>query len=229
MRVTQAARRRIPAEQRRALVRAAAVRTFADDGYQGASITVIARRAGVVASVIYDHFGSKRELYLDVLRDAGRDLIEATTRPTGTGSAADLFALNVDAFYRFVEQHPFTWRMIFRDPPPDDEIAAVHRDIHDQAHASITALVASFRPGEPLIEGQPRELTDTAIAAGIKAVNDGLAAWWYENRDVPREHVLAVATTLMWAGLRNLTAAGGNSADISLDHSQRVARRPSRR
>jgi AcrR family transcriptional regulator len=194
-------RRRLTAAQRRRLVLDAATRAFAELGYQGASIGQIAQAAGVVASVVYDHFGSKRELYLELLQEAGRALIDRTTRPLPAGSPEELFTANVEAFYQFVEEHPFVWRMIFRDPPADTEIAAAHRDIQDRASAAIAGLVGTVRPGEQVVPDVPRERSDVMIAEGIKAINNALAAWWYEHREIPREQVLAVARTLLWTGL----------------------------
>lgn len=203
-------RRRLPAAQRRRLVLDAATRAFAELGYEGASIGQIAQAAGVVASVVYDHFGSKRELYLELLRSASQTLIEHTTEPTAAGSPGELFTANVEAFYRFVEEHPFAWRMIFRDPPADAEIAAAHRNIQHHASAAIATLIGTVQPGEQLVPDVPRDLADIMLAEGIKAINNALAAWWYEHREVPREHVLAVARTLLWTGLRQLANGPDN-------------------
>lgn len=197
-------RRRLSAAQRRDLLLDAATRAFAEHGYEGASVGQIAEHAGVVPSVIYDHFGSKRALYLELLSEHARTLIEHTTRAHRSGSPQELFEANLDAFYRFVEAHPFVWRMIFRDPPADAEIAATHRDIQYGASAAITALIGSVRPDDPLIANVPREQANTMLAEGIKAVNNGLASWWYEHRDVPREHLLAVVRALLWTGLQRL-------------------------
>jgi hypothetical protein len=37
------------------------------------------------------------------------------------------------------------------------------------------------RPGEQLIAGVPRAQTNAMLAEGITAINNGLAAWWYEG------------------------------------------------
>ncbi len=203
-------RRRLTAIQRRDLLLDAATRAFAEHGYEGASVGQIAEAAGVVASVIYDHFGSKRQLYLELLTHHAQSLIEHTTRPRPSRSPEELFETDMETFYRFVEAHPFVWRMIFRDPPADTEIAAVHREIQRGASAAITALIASVRPDEQLIAGVPREQANTMLAEGIKAVNNGLAGWWYEHREVPREQLLAVARVLLWTGLQRLADPADN-------------------
>jgi len=60
--------RRLPRDSRLALFRAAALE-FADRGYEGAGTDRIAARARVNKAMLYYHFGSKRDLYLEVVRD----------------------------------------------------------------------------------------------------------------------------------------------------------------
>jgi hypothetical protein len=45
------------------------------------------------------------------------------------------------------------------------------------------------------------------LARAIKSGNDGLAAWWYEHREVPKDQVVDVAVALCWRGLARLTGA----------------------
>src|SRR5712692_5868107 len=72
-------RRRLSAARRRALILKGAARVFAERGYSGASMTDIADASGVAASVIYDHFASKRGLHLELLNQHARAMVEATT------------------------------------------------------------------------------------------------------------------------------------------------------
>ncbi|MGN6253268.1 MAG: TetR/AcrR family transcriptional regulator [Marmoricola sp.] len=63
-------RRRLSAEERRSLVLAAATRAFARSGYAGTSTDAIAKEAGVSQPYVVRIFGTKLELFLDVLDDA---------------------------------------------------------------------------------------------------------------------------------------------------------------
>jgi AcrR family transcriptional regulator len=200
-------RKRLSPPQRRALIMEAAARVFAERGY-GASMMDIAAAAGIAPSVIYDHFPSKRDLHLELLSKHVRQLIEATTLDA-EGSAEAVVRRSTEAFFSFVEQHPYAWRMLFRDPPADEEIAALHARIHRQGTAAIAGLVHRA-PAVNLPAGIPRERGDEMLARAIKSSNDGLAAWWYEHPEVPREQVVAVAIALCWRGLAALigTARG---------------------
>ena len=60
--------RRSARDSRTALFRAAAVE-FSDRGYDAAGTDRIAARARVNKAMLYYHFGSKRDLYLEVVRD----------------------------------------------------------------------------------------------------------------------------------------------------------------
>ena len=64
-----AAPRRLTSAERRAQVLAAASREFADHGYQAASTSSIAERAGISQPYIYALFPNKKELFLAVQRE----------------------------------------------------------------------------------------------------------------------------------------------------------------
>lgn len=59
----------------------AAAATCAERGYDGASLHEIARRAGVTATAVYNHFGSREEL----LQQAGQRGLERMTEAVGPG------------------------------------------------------------------------------------------------------------------------------------------------
>jgi AcrR family transcriptional regulator len=200
----RAQRRRLTAGQRRELIRQAAARIFAERGYHGASMNSIAAAAGVAPSVIYDHFASKRDLHIELLTLHAREMVEATTRLPAGETAEDLVRRGTDAFFGYVEQNRYAWRMLFRDPPADAETAAIHEGIHQRGAEAIAALI-HLAPVTALPAGLPRELADDMLARAIKSANDGLAAWWYEHPEVSREQIVALAVSLIWAGLARLT------------------------
>ncbi|QUH03057.1 TetR/AcrR family transcriptional regulator [Saccharopolyspora erythraea] len=61
-------RRRLEPDQRRSQILAVARRLFGRASYSSVSTTDIAREAGVARALINHYFGSKRELYLEVVR-----------------------------------------------------------------------------------------------------------------------------------------------------------------
>src|SRR6201984_717850 len=60
-------RHRLPAAQRRETLIAADSEVFAQRGYDRASLDQGAERAGVTKVIVYRHFGSKKDLYMQLL------------------------------------------------------------------------------------------------------------------------------------------------------------------
>jgi AcrR family transcriptional regulator len=201
-----APRRRLRAEDRRELILAAGARVFAERGYERAVMSEIAKHAGIAKSVVYDHFGSKRELYVALLERHAEALMSHVFERQAGGSSADVFRDRTTAFFEFVEHDRFAWRMLFREPPTGDPtIAALHAHIHSRARDSIRELLAAGRPAE-LEAGISRATANEMLAQAVKSVNDGLAAWWYGHPEIPRQVVCELAVKLAWQGIERLIA-----------------------
>src|SRR5919106_5045700 len=69
-----AAKQRIPAAERRALILREAGRLFAREGYAGTRLDDVAAAAHVTKPMVYRHFDSKRALYLALLDKHEDDL-----------------------------------------------------------------------------------------------------------------------------------------------------------
>ena len=65
-----------PSEATRSKIIKAAIRIFAEDGYEGASIRHIVARADVNQAAINYHFGGKEGLYRAVLKSALEALLQ---------------------------------------------------------------------------------------------------------------------------------------------------------
>jgi AcrR family transcriptional regulator len=69
---------------------AAAAQEFAERGFDAAGVDRIAARARVNKAMLYYHFGSKKALYIEVLRDMFRAVgVRARALADGPGPAAD--------------------------------------------------------------------------------------------------------------------------------------------
>ena len=60
------------AEASQAAIVAAAAAEFSERGFEAGGVDRIAAKAGVNKAMLYYHFGSKRALYIEVLRDMFR-------------------------------------------------------------------------------------------------------------------------------------------------------------
>lgn len=109
------ATQRLPAEQRRRQLLAAATRVFARRGFHGATTKAIAREAGVAEALIYRYFPSKDALFATAVeRTAGR-LVEGLERILDHHGDDPASALSAAlAFFRDkLERNPELSRMIF--------------------------------------------------------------------------------------------------------------------
>jgi len=196
--------RRLSSEDRRERILQGAMRIFAERGYEGASMAQIAGAGGVTAAVIYDHFESKRQLHALLLEGQTEALLAHVGRALrGVGpDPPERMRVGVDAFFEFVEQHPFAWRLIFRDPPANPEIALTHTRIHRHATEGIAMLLAHSAP-QSLRNGPDGQQTIQMYAELLKMSLNGMAAWWYEHPSLQRDVLVQHVLDFCWSGLAN--------------------------
>src|SRR4051812_27867652 len=195
---------RMAAVDRRVVVLDAAAAEFAARGYAGASLRAIAAAAGVTTPVLYDHFASKAELYAEVAQQQAAALPARGARPA-PAPPEEVFRATMDAIFGWVEEHPHGWRILFADAPADPVVAATITAVQDRATAALAAMFAAL-PALDRPRGLSRARADLAYAEAAKSAVNGLAAWWWRNRDVPRSTVVALAFDLLWRGLDDVTA-----------------------
>jgi AcrR family transcriptional regulator len=193
------------AAARREVIEAAASELFAERGYQGTTVDDIAKASGVTAPVVYDHFDSKLELHRRLLerhyaelRQLWRDQLTTDDPPSISVPRA------VDAWFAYVQAHPYAWRMLFRDTTGEPQVQAIHSQVVAQSRAAITPLFVE-QPGVAQLAGPGSDALDMAWEVA-RAVLQGLALWWYEHQHVPREQVLATAMNALWIGLERVQA-----------------------
>jgi len=191
-------RKRLSADERRTVIEGAATEVFAERGYGGASIDEIARRSGVSAPVVYDHFESKAALHRRLLERHRDELLALWQQHLLTDDApSERIPRALDAWARYVESHPYAWKMLFRETTGDPEAAAVHREVLAGSRAMLA----------PLVTAQPggAELGDAEMAAElIRSGLTGLALWWQDHPEIPREQIVATALNVLWVGFERL-------------------------
>jgi AcrR family transcriptional regulator len=194
------------ATERRAVIEIAASEVFSECGFHGASMDAIARRSGVSPPVVYDHFASKRDLHRSLLeRHYGELRALWREQLAGDDPAGVRIARSLDAWFRYVQDHPYAWRMIFRDTTGDPEIEAIHREVAAASRAAVLPLLAR-EPGAQSIAGADDPVAMEMLWELVRAALQGLALWWYDHRDMPREQVVATAMNTLWIGFERAAA-----------------------
>ncbi|WP_327225333.1 TetR/AcrR family transcriptional regulator [Streptomyces platensis] len=184
-------RNRAARAEARTRIEDTAARLFAERGFAGTTIGEIAAEAGLSKPMLYRHFDSKQELHLALLERHRDELAAAPVRELlhGAGDLDTRMTAMYDAWFGYVESHPYTWRMMFRDTTGDAEVAAFHRELQRRQRETDMALLQEFVPGLPEAELEP-------LGEAIRSALYGLALWWLERPEQPRELLVATMTRL---------------------------------
>lgn len=191
------------AERREVIVRTA-TEVFAERGYDGASIDEIARRSGVSAPVVYDHFASKQDLYERLLERTRDELLEVWREHLAPDDTADVrIPRAIAAWAAYVETHPYASRMYFRDATGIPAVQAFHREIHAQGRAALGVILGREQGAEHIAgtaDAEALEMAAEVMRAGLA----GLAIWWGEHPHVTREQVVTTAVNVIWVGFERV-------------------------
>jgi AcrR family transcriptional regulator len=192
------------AQARRDVIEQAATEVFAECGYRGASIDEIAKRSGVSPPVVYDHFESKKDLHTRLLE---RHLAELRLvwreQLSGDDPQEQRIARAFDAWFAYVQTHPYAWKMLFHDTTGEPDVQAVHREIRMQSRAALLPLLAEELGTEDA--GEP--VDDDALEMAwelLRSALQGLALWWQHHQYIPRSQVVATAMSGLWIGLERV-------------------------
>jgi AcrR family transcriptional regulator len=198
-RLTAAARRRMPASERRATILEAALQTFALRGYEGAPMDEIAAAAGVSKAVVYDHVASKRELYIELLQSIRADLeavVERALEPVGS-SGDERVRAAVAAFYGYVEAHPAASRLLFLELQ-SAAVSPFGLELEQRVTDEIADALGDLR----VLEGHAeRERQLQMLAELLKSAVQGLASWWFRHPEIPREQLVERTVALVWPAI----------------------------
>jgi AcrR family transcriptional regulator len=192
------------AQARREVIERAATEVFAERGYHGASMEEIARRSGVTPPVVYDHFASKLALHKRLLERTRDELLEMWRASlTGDEPAEQRIPRALDAWATYVQGNPYAPRMFFIETTGDPEAQAIHREVQARSRVALGAILRR-EPGAENLAGSADEQALEMAAEVIRAGLTGLAIWWSEHPDVPRERIVATAVNAMWIGFERV-------------------------
>lgn len=195
---------RLSADKRRAVIEDAAARIFAERGYATTTLDEIAAAAGVTKPVLYRHFESKKALHLALLakhRDGLLGRISSNANPEV--SLQDQLPAILDAWFAYVEDNPYAWKLLFRDTTGDPEIQAFHQELHASARF-LTARLLDVQPDLAVAPGQTE-----VVAEFIRSATTGLALWWLDHPEIPRAALVEVVNDLLQGGLLGQSDSSG--------------------
>jgi AcrR family transcriptional regulator len=193
----------LPAAERREIIERRATEVFAERGYHGAGMDEIARRSGVTPPVLYDHFDSKLDLHRRLLERTRDELLAMWAEQLSGDEPAEVrIPRALDAWARYVEGNPYAARMFFQETTGDPEARALHQRVQARARTALGVLLGG-EPGAANIAGADREALEMA-AEVMRAGLTGLAIWWIDHPEVPRERIVETAVNALWIGFERV-------------------------
>jgi AcrR family transcriptional regulator len=186
---------RLPRDERRAQLLAAALEVFTAAGYHSAAMDEIADRAGVSKPVLYQHFPSKLDLYLAVLDTHIDSLVFAIQRAIqSTPDNAKRVQATIGAYFDFIEAEGEAFRLLFESDMNVEPAVRerLNRMTYDCA-AAVSAVIS-------LDTGLPQE---AAMLLGVGLIGSAQVTarhWLERDSKLSREQAQALATNIIWRG-----------------------------
>ena len=191
---------RLPADERRQQLLAVARELFARTGYHETAMDDIAEAAGVTKPVLYQHFPSKRALYVELLDDTGRRLLDRLANATGRASSGrERVEAGFRAYFEFVVHDRSSFRLLFGASIRNDpEFARTVDEILNAAAGTISTLIDL-----PTSAEQRRVLAYALVGMGESV---GRHALTEEVAAVDADELAGWISELAWFGLRGVRA-----------------------
>ena len=187
---------RLPRDERRALLLAAALEVFTAAGYHSAAMDEIADRAGVSKPVLYQHFPSKLELYLAVLDLHIDSLVFQIQRAIASNTEnAGRVRATVDAYFDFIESEGEAFRLLFEsDMNVEPQVRErLNRMTYDCA-AAVSAIISNDT-------GLPQEVA-MLLGVGLIGYTQVTARHWLDrDSKLSRQQAVELVENLMWRGI----------------------------
>ena len=188
---------RLPAARRRRQLLDVALDVFAASGFHQTSMEDVAEAAGVTKPVLYQHFQSKRQLYLALLDEVGqrlRQTIEEAGSDTG-GPRAQVEA-GFRAYFRWVKDDRDSFLLLFGSGARRDEEFAEAVRRFESAIADAIA---------PLIQADIDPEHQRLLAYGLVGLAESTSRRLVRNGEpFDPERVAMQVAELAWAGLRGV-------------------------
>jgi AcrR family transcriptional regulator len=188
---------RLPAAARREQLLAVALDVFARQGFHGTAMNDVADAAGVTKPVLYQHFRSKRELYLALLGEVGARL-RTTIEKAGTeeGGPRAQVERGFLAYFKWVKEDRAAFLLLFGSGARRDEEFAEAVRRFELAIADSIA---------PLIQADIDADHQRIIAHGLVGLAEGTSRRLLAlGGDFDPELVAKQVADLAWAGLRGV-------------------------
>jgi hypothetical protein len=187
---------RLPRDERRATLLAAALEVFTAMGYHAAAMDEIADQAGVSKPVLYQHFPSKLDLYLAVL-DIHCDYLVADIRAAvlSTTENAGRVLATVNAYFDFINREGEAFRLLFESD------MAVEPQVRERLNRMSYECATAFSDAITAETDMPTE-SSMLLAIGLIGTAQTTARHWLaRDGKINRELAVKLVASLQWRGI----------------------------
>lgn len=187
---------RLPRDERRAQLLAAATDVFVTNGYHATVMDDIADRAGVSKPVLYQHFPGKLELYLALLETHAAELARRVRNAIDeTPDNRQRVRNAVGAYFDFVDGEGEAFRLVFES---DLRNQPAVQDLVQRANDDCVEAIAQAVVADAGLDTERARL----IAVGVVGISEHSARYWLATqRAVPKPEAVALIASLAWKGL----------------------------
>ena len=146
----------------------AARQVFAQEGYDGASIRRITSEAGANLGAVTYHFGSKRELYGEVLASVMRPILPRVREAArGPGSGLERVLEAVRAFFDHLRANPDQPGLMMQEVAAGRSAPPQVIEVVRATFGTIAALVTEGQRDKSIRPGDPALLTLSSVAQPV--------------------------------------------------------------
>jgi AcrR family transcriptional regulator len=206
--------RRLTADARRRQLFDVALSLFAEHGYSATTMDDIAEAAGVTKPLVYQHFESKRALYLELLDVFSHSMIDRIVQATAAAQGPrQQVELGFAGYFQLMVDNEHAFRLLYgRDAPDDVELGAALRRVEETIAQAIDPLIdAGLDPEHRLLlahavvgmaEGASRHWLDAHRAR--RTSEEGATPEDEVDRAAEASRLAARLADFAWAGLRQV-------------------------
>jgi AcrR family transcriptional regulator len=188
------------APERRAQLLDVARRVFGNSGFHAVSMETVAKEAGVTKPILYDHFPSKKDLYLALI-DADLAVLHEEVRaaldsPKGN---RERIRASFQAYFDFVDEHAEGFRLLMQETVGAEvEFRDRVAEVRDRILAEVAELIV--RESKGLLDRVHAEIVALALIGMVETVAQREPG----GPPARRHEAVDVLVRLAWRGITEL-------------------------